>query len=185
VFDPDRLLALATMTVEGNSRTQRASIDGASLRVSRGDEPHAFHLRLVRSRRRSLTRIHSYRRRWNRHRRCREASRHRKRAGVPATHKLIRLANRGDDPFRPPNFAYGLTIHTGDRWLAGTDANVTFTLSGSAGSSSMTVDTSYHGRMEQNDWNFVTMQSPDLGALHTIIVQRDKMKWSSVGAIPR
>jgi hypothetical protein len=49
----------------------------------------------------------------------------------------------------------------------------------------MTVDTSYHGRMEQNDWNFVTMQSPDLGALHTIIVQRDKMKWSSVGAIPR
>jgi hypothetical protein len=27
--------------------------------------------------------------------------------------------------------------------------------------------------MERNDWNFVTLQSPDLGALQSMTVQRD------------
>jgi glycerophosphoryl diester phosphodiesterase len=91
----------------------------------------------------------------------------------PQFASIIRLANRNDDPFRPSNFTYGLTIHTGDVWMGGTDANVTFTLTGLAGTASKQVDTSLHGRMERNDWNYVTMQSPDLGALQSITVQRD------------
>jgi glycerophosphoryl diester phosphodiesterase len=86
---------------------------------------------------------------------------------------VIRLAARNDDPFSPANLAYGLTIHTGDTWMAGTDANVTFTLTGAAGSASVTVDTSRPRRMERNDWNFVTLQSLGLGALQSITVQRD------------
>jgi glycerophosphoryl diester phosphodiesterase len=86
---------------------------------------------------------------------------------------LIRLATRADNPMRPANFAYGLEIHTGDKSMAGTDAKVTFTLNGQNGSSSVTVDTKPPYRMEQNDWNFVTLPSPNLGPLQSITVQRD------------
>jgi glycerophosphoryl diester phosphodiesterase len=86
---------------------------------------------------------------------------------------VIRLAARNDDPFSPANLAYGLTIHTGDTWMAGTDANVTFTLTGAAGSASITVDTSRPRRMERNDWNLVTLHNLNLGALQSITVQRD------------
>jgi hypothetical protein len=50
--------------------------------------------------------------------------------GEAHINNLIRLATRQDDPLRPANFAYGLEIHTGDVWMAGTDALVTFTLTG-------------------------------------------------------
>jgi hypothetical protein len=56
--------------------------------------------------------------------------------------------------------------------MAGTDAEVTFTLTGSEGSASVTVDAGA-GRMERNETNFVTFQSPDLGKLQAISVQRD------------
>jgi PLAT/LH2 domain len=86
---------------------------------------------------------------------------------------VIRLATRADNPFRPANFAYGLHIHTADKWMAGTDANVTFTITGSLGSASKTVDTELIKRMETDDWNWVTIESDDLGALQTMTVQRD------------
>ena len=86
---------------------------------------------------------------------------------------LIRLATRADNPFHPANFGYGLNIHTSDKWMAGTDANVTFTLHGSAGSVSKTVDTDLVKRMESDDWNWVTIPSDDLGVLQSISVQRD------------
>ena len=86
---------------------------------------------------------------------------------------VIRLATRVDNPFRPANFAYGLHIHTADKWMAGTDANVTFTITGSLGSASKTVDTELIKRMESGDWNWVTIESDDLGALQTMTVQRD------------
>jgi glycerophosphoryl diester phosphodiesterase len=86
---------------------------------------------------------------------------------------LIRLATRADDLMQPANFAYGLEIHTGDKWMAGTDANVTFTLTGQNGFASITVDTDPPYRMERDDWNFVTLPSPDLGTLQSITVQRD------------
>lgn len=86
---------------------------------------------------------------------------------------LIRLATRKDDPQRPGNFAYGLKVHTGDVWMGGTDAVLTFTLTGQNGASNITIDTRSPYRMERDDWNFVTPPSPYLGALHSISVQRD------------
>ena len=93
---------------------------------------------------------------------------------------MIRLATREDNPFTPSNFAYALTVHTDSRHNAGTDANITFTLTGSFGSSSKTVDTSLigsifggtPGRME-NGLDYVTLPSTDLGDLISITVRRD------------
>jgi hypothetical protein len=86
---------------------------------------------------------------------------------------LIRPATRADNPFHPGNFGYGLRVHTTDKWMAGTDANVTFTLHGSLGSASKTVNTDLVKRMESGSTNWVTIQSDDLGALQSITVQRD------------
>ena len=86
---------------------------------------------------------------------------------------VIRLATRADNPFRPGNFGYGLHVHTTDKWMAGTDANVTFTLHGSLGSASKTVNTDLMKRMESDSTNWVTIESDDLGALQSITVQRD------------
>jgi glycerophosphoryl diester phosphodiesterase len=86
---------------------------------------------------------------------------------------VIRLAERTDHPFLPPNAGYGLRIRTADDSLAGTDANVTFTLTGSLGSASSTVNTFLRFRMERGDINYVTIQSDDLGELRTISVRRD------------
>ena len=91
----------------------------------------------------------------------------------PEMKKLVRLAARDDDPFDPPNMAYGLSILTGDVGLAGTDASVTFTLIGEKGASSVSVDTAMARRMERKMWNFVTLPSDDLGPLTSITVQRD------------
>jgi len=93
---------------------------------------------------------------------------------------LIRLATRNDNPFTPPNSTYGLLVHTGDRWNAGTDARITFTLTGALGSCTKVVDASLigsvlgktPGRMERNAWDFVTLQTPDLGQLTSITVSR-------------
>ncbi len=86
---------------------------------------------------------------------------------------FIHLANRNDNPFVPYNFAYGLVIHTGDLHMAGTDANVTFTLTGTDGSIGVTVNIQLTHRVERNDWNYLTLKSPDLGDIQTITVQRD------------
>lgn len=87
--------------------------------------------------------------------------------------KRFRPAIRSDNPFLPPNSAYGLTVRTSDIHMAGTDANVRFTLTGANGSSWVTVDTGYNGRMERGDTNFVVLPSPGLGTLQSISVQRD------------
>lgn len=86
---------------------------------------------------------------------------------------LIRLATRSDNPFAPANFAYGLLVHTADIDMGGTDANITFTLTGTAGSASMTVNMGLRGRMERGSWNYITLQSPNLGDLQSMTVQRD------------
>ena len=57
--------------------------------------------------------------------------------------------------------------------MAGTDANVTFTLTGNAGSAAKTVNTQLIKRMESDDWNWVTIPTDDLGPLQSITVQRD------------
>lgn len=91
----------------------------------------------------------------------------------PEMNQLVRLATRDDDPYSPPNMAYGLSVFTGDVGYAGTDGQVTFTLSGAKGSASVRVDTSMTRRMERNMWSFVTLPSDDLGPLQSIAVQRD------------
>jgi hypothetical protein len=94
-------------------------------------------------------------------------------AGEAEFSSLVRLASRADNPFKPANFGYGLHLHTADKWMAGTDANVTFTLTGAMGSASKTVNTELIKRMESDDWNWVTIPSDDLGSLTSITVQRD------------
>lgn len=94
-------------------------------------------------------------------------------AAEPQFASLIRIADRADNPFKPANFAYGLHIKTADKWQAGTDANLTFTLHGSAGSCSKTINSELIKRMESDDWNWVTIPSDNIGALQSITVQRD------------
>jgi glycerophosphoryl diester phosphodiesterase len=86
---------------------------------------------------------------------------------------IIRMARREDNPHQPVNTAYGLVIKTADNYGAGTDANLTFTVTGSLGSASVTIDSSLPGRMETDETNFVTLQAPDLGNLWSMTVQRD------------
>jgi hypothetical protein len=86
---------------------------------------------------------------------------------------MIRLATRLDNPMQPDNFNYGLLIHTSDQDHAGTDANLTFTITGSAGSVSKTINADLIKRMESDCWNYVTIPSPDLGSLVSLTVRRD------------
>ncbi|MEY2407602.1 MAG: hypothetical protein QOF48_272 [Verrucomicrobiota bacterium] len=85
----------------------------------------------------------------------------------------LRLATRADNPFQPRNEAYALAIRTGTGTGAGTDANLTFTLNGSLGSSSITANTSEEYRMENGSINYVTIPSRDLGTLLSITVHND------------
>jgi hypothetical protein len=91
----------------------------------------------------------------------------------PAMQRLVRPATARDNPMRPGNFGYGLLIHTNDRWNAGTDANVTFTITGERGTAGKTVNTDLIKRMEQDCWNYVTIPSADLGHLISMTVRRD------------
>jgi hypothetical protein len=83
----------------------------------------------------------------------------------------IRLASRAHNPFRQPNANYGLAVQTG---AAEGSGNVTFTLTGSRGSIAKVVDASLEGRMEANEWTFITLHSPDLGNLVSATVQCDE-----------
>jgi glycerophosphoryl diester phosphodiesterase len=85
----------------------------------------------------------------------------------------FRLAVRSDNPFLPANSAYGLMVQTTDIEKGGTDANVRFTVTGEHGSSEISVNTEYNGRMEAGSVNFVVLPSRDLGALQSVSVQRD------------
>jgi hypothetical protein len=99
----------------------------------------------------------------------------------PEFRSTVRLASRQENPFERPDTCYVLQIKTGSRHNAGTDATVTFTLTGILGSVSKKVDTSLigsllgktSGRMENNSLDFVTIQSFFLGQLLSITVQRD------------
>lgn len=88
--------------------------------------------------------------------------------------RRYRLAERSDDPMLPDSFAYGLTVVTTDRRLAGTDARIAFTLSGDRGSASTTVDASLHRRLESGSTSHVVLYSADLGDLRSITVQSDR-----------
>jgi hypothetical protein len=86
---------------------------------------------------------------------------------------LIRLADRSDNPMKPANRAYSLSIHTGDVFLAGPNAHLAFTLQGTGGTASVTLDAHFVFRMERDARNYVTLYSLDLGELQTITVQSE------------
>ena len=88
--------------------------------------------------------------------------------------KRYRLADRSDDPMVPGNFAYGLTVVTTGKRLAGTDASVAFTLNGDRGSATTTVDASLHRRLESGSTDYLVLYSADLGTLRSITVQSDR-----------
>ena len=85
----------------------------------------------------------------------------------------IRAPTRLDNPFTPPNFAYGLAVFTGnvEGAGAGPDAHVQFTLTGANGSASMVLDATLPQRLDQNSWTYVTLQTADLGDLQSVTVQ--------------
>ncbi len=96
----------------------------------------------------------------------------------------VYLATAADDPFNPPNEAYGLRIKTLDEFGAGTDSDLTFILNGCNGSASVTVDASFQAapfwsRFESDDTDHVTIFSKDIGALQSITL---KLKGSALDA---
>jgi hypothetical protein len=96
----------------------------------------------------------------------------------------VYLATAADDPFNPPNEAYGLRIDTLDEFGAGTDSDLTFILNGCNGSASVTVDASFQAapfwsRFESGDTDHVTIFSKDIGALQSITL---KLKGSALDA---
>ena len=85
----------------------------------------------------------------------------------------IRLATINDSPFNPLKEAYALKVYTADVTDAGTDANLTFTLTGCNGSATTTINASRNGRMEKGKTNYVTLSSKNLGNLTSLTVSRD------------
>jgi hypothetical protein len=77
-------------------------------------------------------------------------------------------ATAAENPFRPPNRAYGLRVDTADVSGAGTDVPLTFKLTGSCGSAQVTIDASYQKLFEQAGRNYVTLQSRNLGVLQKL-----------------
>lgn len=94
-------------------------------------------------------------------------------------HTELRMAERGDNPFKPALESYALKIRTADVDNAGTDANLTFELHGCKGTATITIDTDTYdgyqgsGRMEQGKTDWVTIPSKDLGGLTSITVSSD------------
>jgi PLAT/LH2 domain/Glycerophosphoryl diester phosphodiesterase family len=98
---------------------------------------------------------------------------------VPKLGRVLRersdvfLATVHDNPFKPRNETYGIKITTADVSGAGTDAHLTFTLNGTLGVATITVDTEPTGRMEAGKTNYVTVPSKDLGSLKSITIHND------------
>jgi hypothetical protein len=91
----------------------------------------------------------------------------------PAFASEIRVAQRSDNPYVLSQPAYGLQINTSSRADAGTDANITFTLAGTKGSASHTIDADLIRRFERSGVNFIAMLGKDLGTPTSISVWRD------------
>ncbi len=101
----------------------------------------------------------------------------------PQFQTLARLATRDDNPFQPSNAAYALEIRTGPL-SAPVPGNITFTLTGSAGSSTVMVDASWPCRMEPGQVNHIIVRSGDLGALESVTARLDAScapGWNLVG----
>jgi FG-GAP-like repeat/PLAT/LH2 domain len=95
----------------------------------------------------------------------------------------VYMATAADDPFSVPGNlngtdtglrqGYALEVRTATSSGAGTDANITFTLHGSLGDASVTMDSSWSKKMENGDRNTVFVRSGDLGRLTSVTVEQD------------
>ena len=79
----------------------------------------------------------------------------------------------GDDARIP---AYVLEVKTAEESRAGTDANLTFELTGTDGSLTTTIDSSAKGLFESGDTNFVVLAGQHLGKIVSLTVSRDDSK---------
>ena len=90
-----------------------------------------------------------------------------------AAHPDVYLATSSDNPFLQGKEAYGLRVSTFDKAGAGTDSKLTFTLTGTCGSASASLDASYQKRFEAGDVNYVTIPSKNLGHLTSLTLSSD------------
>jgi hypothetical protein len=86
---------------------------------------------------------------------------------------VIRRGTLNDNAMKPPNANYELIIKTGTTGGEGTDAVLSFNVRGQLGSATKSIDSSLNTRMESGDWNYVTIQSPDIGPLIDVTVVGD------------
>lgn len=92
---------------------------------------------------------------------------------LPYRNTLL-LAGREHNPFTAPRMpTYLLEVETGTASHAGTDANLTFELTGDNGSLSTTINASYIKMFENGDENYVVLSGADLGDLTSLRVSRD------------
>ena len=85
-----------------------------------------------------------------------------------------RLATREDNPFLPiENSNYVLRIHTSDRKYAGTNANLFFTLTGTDGELTASIDSDQRRLFERNKTNFITIFGNDIGNILSLNISRD------------
>jgi len=85
----------------------------------------------------------------------------------------VYVATAADNPFQPSLQGYALRVATLNVGGAGTDSRLTFTLKGCGGTASVTYDSSYEGRFEQNNVNYVTIPSKNLGTLQSLTLSKD------------
>jgi hypothetical protein len=75
------------------------------------------------------------------------------------------LATAADNPFYVPPEAYALAVGTDSGLFAGTKDTITFTLIGTAGSASVSVDGNFLHRFHSGEMTHVTLPSKNLGRL--------------------
>jgi hypothetical protein len=88
--------------------------------------------------------------------------------------EVYELAPYGYNPFSaPPLPKYILAVKTKDQYLAGTDAQVLFTLTGSSGISlkSLPYNGNLDGRLERGSTDHITLEGIDLGEIHSLTVE--------------
>ena len=89
------------------------------------------------------------------------------------------MATREDNPFKPELQAYGLQVTTMDTQNGGTNADLTFKLTGCRGTSTVTYNTGMvtglysTARMESGQDDWVTIPSLNLGKLTTLEISND------------
>jgi len=88
--------------------------------------------------------------------------------------EVYQFAQNGYNPFTAaPIPTYLLTVKTQDKFLAGTDARLLFTLSGSSGLTlkSLPFNASIDGALEKGSTTYITMEGIDVGAIESLTIE--------------